>query len=208
VLSTTRDGIAEATLTLDRTGRLDISVQADPIPRKVALQITIQEGGPATIVTPTPSPTPIPTPTSTPTPTPTPTPETPASPTPEATSEPVIEEPEAPPSQGANILDLMMALAGAVVIGSSGYYVMRLGDRTVTRAMRVALWCIIGGLALYVVYVVGLSYLGSERGLGSELGFLDWEGKVWIAGGAALIGSAIALLVAWFVDRRKWLRKL
>jgi hypothetical protein len=204
VLATTRNGIAEATLTLDRTGRLDISVQADPVPRKVALQITIQEGGPATIVTPTPSPTPIPTPTSTPTPTPTPTPEPLPSRTPAVTSEPAMEEPEVPPSQEAHILDLLMALAGAVVVGGSGYYAMRLGERTVTRALRVALWCLIGGLALYVVYVLGLSYLGSERGLG----FFDRRGEVWTAGAAALIGSAIALLLAWFVDQRKWSGKI
>jgi beta-N-acetylhexosaminidase len=210
VLATTRSGIAEATLTLDRIGRLDISVQADPVPRKIALQITIQEGGPATIVTPTPLPTPIPTPTSTPPATPTPTPEPPPSPTPVVTSEPAIEEPEAPPSQEAHILDLVMALAGAVVVGGSGYYAMRLGDRTVTRALRVALWCIIGGLALYVAYVLGLSYLGSGGGLGSErgLGLFDWQGEVWTAGGAALIGSAIALLLAWFVDQRKWSGKV
>jgi beta-N-acetylhexosaminidase len=194
VLATTRNGTAEATLTLDRTGRLDVSVQADPVPRKVALQITIQEGGPATIVTPTPSPTPIPTPTSTLTPTPTPTREPPSSPTPVVTSEPTVEEPEPPPKQEAHILDFVMALAGAVVLGSSGYYAMRLGDRTVTRALRVALWCIIGGLALYVIYMLG----------SSSLDFFDGRGQVWAAGGAALIGSAITLLLAWFVDQRQW----
>jgi beta-N-acetylhexosaminidase len=203
VLATTRNGIAEATLTLDRTGRLDISVQADPVPRKVALQITIQEGGPATIVTPTPSPTPIPTPTSTPKPTPTPTREPPPSPTPVVTSEPAIEEPEPSPKQEARILDLALALVGALVVGSSGYYAMRLGDRTVTRALRVALWCIIGGLALYVIYVLGLSYLG-----GGGLSFLDGRGETWAAGGAALVGSAITLLLAWLVDQRKWSGKL
>jgi hypothetical protein len=109
-----------------------------------------------------------------------------------------------------------MALAGAVVVGGSGYYAMRLGDRTVTRALRVALWCIIGGLSLYLAYVLVLSYLGSAEGLGSGgglgsergLGFLDWQGEVWTAGGAALIGSAIALLFAWFVDQRKWSGKV
>jgi beta-N-acetylhexosaminidase len=200
VLATTRNGIAEATLALDRTGRLDVSVQADPVPRKVALQITIQEGGPATVVTPTPSPTPVPTPTSTPTPTPLPTPEPSPSPMPVVTSEPPSEEQEAPPNQQAHILSLVSALVGAVVVGGSGYYAMRLKDRTVTRALRIALWCVIGGLALYVVYVLVLPYLGSERGLG----FFGWRGEVWAAGGAALIGGAIALLLAWLVDQRNW----
>jgi beta-N-acetylhexosaminidase len=200
VLATTRSGVAEATITLDRTGRLDISVQADPVPRTVALQITIQEGGPATIVTPTPSPTPVPTPTSTPTPTPSPTPEPSPSPTPVLTSELTTEEQEPPARQEAPILGLVTALVGAAVVSGSGYYAMRLGDRTVTRALRVALWCVVGGLALYVIYVLGLPYLGSERG--PDL--FGWQGNVWTAGGAALVGSAITLLLAWVVDQRKW----
>jgi hypothetical protein len=119
------------------------------------------------------------------------------------TSEPAIEEPEPSPKQEARILDLALALVGALVVGSSGYYAMRLGDRTVTRALRVALWCIIGGLALYVIYVLGLSYLG-----GGGLSFLDGRGETWAAGGAALVGSAITLLLAWLVDQRKWSGKL
>jgi hypothetical protein len=200
VLATTRSGVAEATITLDRTGRLDISVQADPVARTVALQITIEEGGPATIVTPTPSPTPVPTPTSTPTPTPSPTPEPSPSPTPVLTSELTTEEQEPPARQEAPILGLVTALVGAAVVSGSGYYAMRLGDRTVTRALRVALWCVVGGLALYVIYVLGLPYLGSERG--PDL--FGWQGNVWTAGGAALVGSAITLLLAWVVDQRKW----
>jgi beta-N-acetylhexosaminidase len=197
VLATTWNGIAEATLTLDRVGRLDISVQADPVPRRIALQIAIQEGGPATIVTPTPSPTPIPTPTSTPTPTPTPTPEPSPSPTPVVTTEPVTEEPEPPPKQEVHLLDLMMALTSVAVVGSSGYYAMRRGDRTVSRSLRVALWSIVGGLALYLVYVLGLSYLG----------LFDGRGGLWAAGGATLIGGSVALLLTWFVDRRRWPEK-
>jgi hypothetical protein len=116
------------------------------------------------------------------------------------TSEPPSEEQEAPPNQEARILSLVSALIGAVVVGGSGYYAMRLGDRTVTRALRIALWCVIGGLALYVVYMLGLPYLGSDF----RLGFFGWRGEVWTAGGAALIGGAIALLLAWLVDQRKW----
>jgi hypothetical protein len=197
VLATTRLGVAEATLTLDRTGRLDVSVQADPVPRQVALQITIQEGGPATIVTPTPSPTAIPTPTPTATPTPTVTPEPSPSSTPVVTSEPAVEEPEAPPAEGAHILDLLLALASAVIVGSTGFYATRLGDRSVTRALRVALWCIVGGLALYVAYVLSSSYLG----------LLNGRREVWTAGVAALIGSAFTLLLTWVLMQRKWSRR-
>jgi len=200
ILATTRDGMAEASLTLDRTGRLDVSVQADPVPRTVALQITIQEGGSATIVTPTPSPTPLPTPTPTATSTPTPTTRADgtavASPTAVVTSEVAVEETEPPTTGDVQPLGLMVALIGAAVVGGSSYYAMRLGDRTVSRALRVALWCVIGGLAIYVVYVLSLSWLG----------LFDGPGEAWMAGGVALLGSLLALLVAWLVDRRKWSR--
>jgi drug/metabolite transporter (DMT)-like permease len=121
------------------------------------------------------------------------------------TSEPAIEEPPPPAKPETHILDLVLALAGAVFMGGSGYYAMRLGDRAVTRALRVALWCIIGGLALYVIYVLGLPYLGSERGFGSvaDRGGAWAAHRWWAGGGAALIGSAFSLLLAWLVDRRK-----
>jgi hypothetical protein len=125
------------------------------------------------------------------------------------TSEPAIEEPEPPTEQETHMVDLVVALIGAVVVSSSGYYAMRLGDRTVTRALRVALWCIIGGLSLYVIYVLGLTYLGSESGSGGRaigqggLGFLDGRGGVWMAGGAAFVGSVVTLLMAWLFDRRR-----
>ncbi len=207
MLATTRDGVAETLMTLDRTGRLDVSVQADPVPRKVALQITIQEGGAATIVTPTPSPTPVPTLTPTPTVTPTPTPHLdstptattgPAVPTAEATSDVVVDQPEPPPKREIQFWDFLIALVGVLVVGGSGYYAMRIGDRTVTRALRVALWCVVGGLIIYVIYVVGLSYLGLFDGERVDA----VTGEAWVAGGAALIGSSMALLFAWLLDRR------
>jgi beta-N-acetylhexosaminidase len=205
ILATTREGVAEAALTLDRTGRLDISVQADPVPRQVALQITIQEGGAATIVTPTPTATAVPTETPTPTVTPTETPQsdgTPTAaegsvgPTAAATSATGFVQSEPPAKRAIQFLDLLVALVGAVVVAGSGYYAMRLGDRTVSRALRVALWCVIGGLGIYVAYAVSLSHLG----------LLNGQGEAWVAGSAALIGSSVALLIAWLVDWRKWAR--
>lgn len=199
-LATTRDGFAEAALTLDRTGRLDISVQADPVPRQIALQITIQEGGSATIVTPTPTPTLEPTLTPTPTGTPTPTAEAAGTqtiaPTAVATAELGVSELEPPLTPRVQVWDFLIALVGAVVVAGTSYYAMRLGDRTVTRALRVALWCVIGGLGIYVGYVLGLSYFGLFNG----------NGEAWIAGGLALIGSSTALVVAWLEDHRRWSR--
>jgi beta-N-acetylhexosaminidase len=202
MLSTTRDGIAETALTLDRTGRLDISVQADPVPRQVALQITIQEGGAATIVTPTPSPTPTPTPTPAPTVTPTAPPPADATATASPTAPPTIAAGEEPPNPPAGrkpqFWDFLVALVGTAVIGGSGFYAMRLGDRTVTRALRVALWCIVGGLGVYLIYVLGLAHLG----------LFDGQGEAWLAGGAALAGSSASLLLGWLLDQRRWARRV
>lgn len=194
VLATTRDGVAEAGLTLDRAGRLDISVQADPVPRKVALQITIQEGGAATIVTPTPSPTPTSTPSPTPLPTPTETAQAAVSPTPPVTGESGEDSPGASSGHAVQILDLIVALVGVVAVSASGYYAMRLGDRTVMRAFRVALWCVIGGLGLYLLYALGLTYLG----------LFGEHTEPWTAAGAALIGSGVSLFSAWLADQRRW----
>jgi hypothetical protein len=157
----------------------------------------IQEGGAATIVTPTPSPTPIPTPTSTPRPTPTSTSEPIASPAPQATNQPGVGGSGTLSGQKMQMWDLIVALVSVVVVSVSGYYTMRLWDRTVEKAFRVALWCTIGGLGLYVIYAFGLSYLGLFNG----------RGEPWTAGGAALIGSAVSLFSAWLIDQRRWSRR-
>ncbi len=200
MLATTQEGVAEASLTLDRTGRLDVSVQADPVPRAVALQVTIQEGGSATIVTPTPSPTPEPTATPTPTETPTPTlaPEGTQTllPIAAATAGPGVEQPESPATPDVKVWNFLLALIGAVVVGGSSYYAMRVGNRPITRALRVALWCVVGGLGIYLIYVMGLSYFGLFNG----------HGEVWMAGVIALIGSFLAFLLAWLADHRRWSR--
>ncbi|HIQ01377.1 MAG TPA: hypothetical protein EYH30_04510, partial [Anaerolineales bacterium] len=47
---TTRDGIAETTVTLDRVGQLQVSVRAEPVPRAIRLEMNIPEGAPAEIV--------------------------------------------------------------------------------------------------------------------------------------------------------------
>ena len=194
VLTTTRNGVSETALTLDRTGRLDISVQADPVPRQLALQIMIQEGGVATIVTPTPTPTATPTPTPTATPIPTAPAEPMPSPTPLEAGPTDASDGEMPPGEPGQILDLVVAFLGAVVVSASGYTTMRRGDRTVSWAFRMALWCMVGGLGLYLLYAIGLSYLGLFGG----------RGQRWTAGGVALIGSAACLFLVWLVDRRPW----
>ena len=199
ITAITRDGIAEASATVDRTGQLDISVQADPAPRTVVLQITIQEGGETIIerITPTPSPTPV---------IPTPTVTTEPEPEIEATSPPTtvpeevevveeveeVEEPEVV-DEGPGPLDIGLALIAAVAVSVSGYYVVRLNNESVSIALRAALWCLIGGLVLYVGYVLrapGAAWLREQTGLLTA---------VWIT----LVGSLVPLVVAWVAVRRR-----
>lgn len=188
VLNTTRGGVAETTIMLDRTGQLNISVQADPVPRTVRLQLTIQEGGETVISTPTPGPT-VPAPTVTPT----------------VRSEPApVETPQGTPAAGsgeegpttaggAGMLDLTLALAGVLMVGGGAYYLLRFKNRPVGQALGLALWCTIGGLALYVAYalhVPGAAWLRHKSG-------------VWAAGWVALIGSVVGLVIARVLRRRR-----
>ena len=201
ITAITYEGIAETTLALDRTGQLDISIQADPVPRTVALQITIQEGGETIIerITPTPRPTAVVIPTPTPTLEPEPVIEETPEPTVTPEDRPVVEEEvveeEEPPvsAEDAGPLDLALALAAAVAVSGAGYYVTRLSDEPVGQALRAALWCMTGGLVLYVVYMLrvpGAAWLREHSG-------------VWASGWITLLGSLAALGIAWVAARRR-----
>ena len=194
ITAVTRDGVAEAALTLERTGQLDISLQADPVPRRVALQIIIQEGEPAVIVpiTPTPSPT-LPRPTSTPTDEPEHEAETTEPPTRDLGIVEEEIEPPAPEEQtkGIGPLELLLALIASLLVGSGGYYLLRMERQTVSQALRAALWCIIGGLGLYLCYVLRLP--GSM--------WLQEQSGRWAAGWVTLFGSLAALAAVWLTAR-------
>jgi beta-N-acetylhexosaminidase len=185
-LETTQGGVAETTVMLDRTGQLDISIQTDPVPRKVVLQITIPEGAPVTFSTPTPPPTPTPTQTPSPTPTliPTPVPVESPVPTPEVTVREMPEEP--PPAREGSLVDLVLALVGVLITGGIGYYVVRLNNGPVSGGLRVALWSSIVGLTLYLLYAL--------RVPGTV--WLREQGGTLAAGWAALLGGIVPLVIA------------
>jgi len=186
VVALTRGGVAETVITLDRTGQLDISVQADPAPRTLVLQITISEGESAIIITPTPTPlppTPVPSPTSSPTPEPLPEVERTAVPTPQPAQEGTGEETGG--VRRAGISDLLLAIVGAGLIAVAGYHFGWMRHKSITQAMRLALWCGIAGLVLYVLYTLQLPVMARLREMG-----------VWMAGGMALLGGAVPLALA------------
>ncbi len=180
----TTDGVAEASITLDRTGQLDISVQADPVPRRVALQITIQEDEPAIITTPTPGP---PAPVDTPTPT--------VDPYQNGTPEPdggTGNDDGSWPAGGLDLADLALALAGTATIAGLGFAVIRLRSGSLSRALRAALASAAAGLVLYAAYGLrapGASWLRDSSG-------------VWAAGWVALLGGALPLVLLWLGARR------
>ncbi len=180
VPATTRGGVAETTYALRRTGQLDIYVQANPAPRTLALQITIQEGQPPVVITPTPRPTRVPTPR--------PTAVLPAQETPQPTPAPEHKE----ETRKAGAADLVLALLSVVIAGAIGYYEVRANRGPLSRALRLALWCVIGGLALYLAYALrlpGVAWLREQSG-------------AWAAAWVTLFGSAIPLVVAWIAARR------
>jgi beta-N-acetylhexosaminidase len=193
VIETTLGGVAETTIMLDRTGQLDISLETDPFPRTVVLQIVIPEDQVAIVLTPTPVPTHTPTPTPTATPTPEPSPVPPETPTP-TTPAPVEEEEEAAPPREYRGLALALALVAILVTGGTGYYIVRLNSGPVSVALRLALWCMISGLSLYLVYALRLP--------GADL--LRERGGLWAAVLMALLGGATPLIVVWIA--RQWQR--
>jgi len=178
VTAISQDGVAQAAITLERTGQLDVFIQSEAYPRTLVFQITIQEGEAATIVpvTVTPSPT-------EPIPTPTPTPEvelllehTP-SPTPGA------ENPEPPPSgeDHVDVVDFLLALISIVIVSGAVYYIARVDDLPASKAVQMTLWSVTGGLALYLCYAVNLP---GAAWLHAELGRLA-------AMGTGLVGSIL-----------------
>lgn len=186
----THAGVAETTVTLDRTGQLDISIQADPVPRAVALQITIQEGGPAIVVpiTPTPRPT---------MPRPTPTPTLDPEPQVENTPQPTLAPGnggETPATGKISVRELILTLLSVSIVGGAGYYIMRSNDQPVSSALRLALWCAIGGFTLYLAYALLLP----------GIAWLQERHSAWAVGWVVSFGGLMPLLIAWIAG---WWRR-
>ncbi|MCX7681420.1 MAG: hypothetical protein N2508_05560 [Anaerolineae bacterium] len=193
VVALTRGGIAETIVMLDRTGQLDIAIQADPAPRTLVLQITIAEGESAVILTPTPTPlppTPTPLPTSSPTPEPLPEVKETAVPTPQPLE---VDEGKATRARKAGVLDLLSAIVGAGIVAAAGYNLGWTRHRSISQALRLALWCGITGLMMYVLYTSQTPVMARLRGVG-----------VWMAGGMALLGGAVPLILARVTRQRPW----
>ena len=89
--------------------------------------------------------------------------------------------------------DLLLAVFGTLIVSGAGYYILRFRNEPVERALRIALWGLIGGLGLYVAYAIRLP--GAE--------WLQRQSGLCAAGWVALLGSIVPLVVTWIVTRRK-----
>ncbi len=151
--TTTVNGIAEVTMTLEMAGEIEIRATSDPATSSRPLFVIMGET--TVFLTPTPTQTPTPTATLTPSPTPTAT----ASPTarPSATPSPTAPAATAasvPPEPRVRWADLIFALAGMALAGGAVMAVTQaLGMHSL---VRLALWSGVTGLVGYLFYGLGL----------------------------------------------------
>ena len=213
--TTTVDGVAQTTITLEREGRLEITASSPPAFQSVTLVVTIQGDQPATIATvvppptstptptPTATPTPIPTPTSTPTPTPTHTPtHTPTStPTATLTSTPTgTATPTATPvpwweeKRGVDGLDLLLGVGGIVMALGLAWAAQDLTEEGPVIRLRALALCLIGGLIAYNLY--GLDAPGT-----------NWLQRVFRRWAVLLVSFIGAVLPLGYLGWRWWRRR-
>ena len=89
---------------------------------------------------------------------------------------------------------MILALAAVLITGGMGYYAVRLNAGSTSLALRLGLWCVVGGLTLYLAYALrlpGAALLRERSGL-------------WAAGWITLLGGAVPLIIAWIA--RGWRR--
>jgi beta-N-acetylhexosaminidase len=157
VEAVTVGGVAEATITLELAGEIEIRATSDPAINSRPLLVRLS-GETSEIVIPTPTststPTPTPTPTSTPTSTPTPTPT--HTPTPSPTA---VAAPPPPPKPRVEWADLGLALIGMFTSGGIVWVAgqrMRLQSNSSHLVLRIVLWSAVFGLVGYLCYSLDL----------------------------------------------------
>ncbi len=158
IQAVTVNGIAEAVITLELAGEIEIRATSDPAMQSRPLVVLLGETTQFLTPTPVPTPTFTPTPTPTQTPTPTATPTWTPTPTPTPTPEPEPEPPP-PPEPRVRWLDLALALVGIAVAGS---IVLLAGWLTAVQVRmrpplsRAVLLSAVCGLVGYLYYGLGL----------------------------------------------------
>lgn len=182
---TTREGVAETSITIDRVGQLQVSVRAEPRPRTVGLEIEVREGQPAIIVTVTPTATPIP-----PTPTPTVAPSPEPSPTPSGN---LPQGNRQPAGVQSPIRELSLGLAATFLVALLGYVLGWGMHRDPTGSLRVGLWSAVGGLVAYIALTLDIPVAGWLR---------QYAGQWWPLI-VPIIGAVVPMTIALVVLTRK-----
>ncbi|MBN1920545.1 MAG: hypothetical protein JW892_04825, partial [Anaerolineae bacterium] len=174
IAAETKDGVAFASVTLDRVGQLDITVESKPTQPLFHLQLTIREESVIMISI-------------------TPTPETlDGQPTP--TQEPVIvvnkylPEPLRAPVPQRGFL-LAWGITGGLICAATGFWWGRERAGSLLMGLRLGLWGFVGGLGAYLLFAV------MHRGPLREQ-FYTLAGNEFVAGIVALCGGFAVLLLA------------
>lgn len=191
---TTRDGVAEISLTLAEPGEVEILASAG---QAITSQpVTVQVLAPPT-ATPLPAtPTPIILETDTPTasPTLTPTVSTPtATPTPDfpvGFDEPFASVLTTGENRRLDGLDLLSALSATVLTGLLGFWLGQQRRQPLSSRVRAVLWVIIGGLLAYLLY--GAGWLRPEQWFFESPDLLSERIAV---GGLAFLFAVVALIL-------------
>ncbi len=145
VVGETADGIANASISLDRVGQLDVTAQSEPAVSSTRLELTIRDDGVTiTEIEPTEVPTVTPSPTLTPAPLPTATPNPVPAKLGQLPDHPLLPQ----PSRGALIRWALAASFGIFVVA---YLWSRERSQSADLATMVALSSMIGSLCGYIV---------------------------------------------------------
>ncbi|MCS7221932.1 MAG: glycoside hydrolase family 3 N-terminal domain-containing protein [Anaerolineae bacterium] len=171
--STTRGGIAEAVVKLERPGELQITATAEPAQQSNMLVVTVRSLVPTAVPTvePTPTPTPSPTPTSTPIA------------VAEATGLRGMPS-SLPRVDGAAFLLAVLAsiLAGGII------YAVQVGNGlALHEVVNTVLWGVVAGMVTYVLYALG--WLPGAT-------YLQQVARPWGAALVVLPTSLVPLLIA------------
>jgi beta-N-acetylhexosaminidase len=186
----TRDGIANLDYLLEaRSGNFRITATAGDAQASQEINIVIGENAIVSINTPTPAPTLSPTASSTPTPSATattvPTPTPTHTPIPTATPQPPAPTGEETPGSLYSEAQMLFFFGvGLFVTGGVGYAVARNESNSLNRTVRCVLWGLVGSLAAYNYFALGLPGTSWLIGLG-----------VWAGLFTTLVGGLVGLLL-------------
>ncbi|MBI5290836.1 MAG: hypothetical protein HY872_03045 [Chloroflexi bacterium] len=162
--TTTVDGVARASLRLDRTGLVEVSVTSEPALSSYQLQFNAQEA-PSTpiVITPTLGATDTPFPTHTPE----------ATATPPSTPVPPLQ----PEARRVSTADLLTALFALAVLGGAGWRLTNSRGQAVSSGVKLVLVIALAIWAAYDYYALGFPGAGALELLGNAAApMVIWSG--------------------------------